>query len=199
MKTTVLFFLFLVGLPSSRGQEIGTKYSGTTKISGLGTLEFPPGEWLLEFRRPRPTPNPAHRPDYFGFRKISNVPERLGFRLYEPDTAMAQLVRYLDGIGEDLGEGAPREELGIPAGDGATYPMRLQPTISHITPTTDDIAYSFISIRPNQPLNWLCHTHLFSRHGWVFVAFHASPSVTNPDTVRDIAWAPDPPIPRAGK
>ncbi len=200
MKAAFLFSLLLVaGLALSRSQDIGTKYSGRVEVPGLGTVEFPAGEWFLEFRRSPPTPNPAHRPDYFGFRKVSDIPERLGFRRYDPATAPDQLAHCLDSIGEDLGEGAPREELGIPAAEGTYYSMRFEPPLSNIKPTTDDIAYSFITIRPNQPRNWLCHAHLFSRDGWAFVVFHASPSVTNPDTVRDITWIPNPPTPRATK
>jgi hypothetical protein len=198
VKSTFLIVLLFASLSLSRGQDIGAKYSGRADVPGLGTVEFPAGEWFLEFRRPPPTPNAAHRPDYFGFRKFADTPERLGFRRYDPATAPDQLVHCLDGIGEDLGEGAPKEELGIPAAQGEHYSMRLEPPLSYIKPTTDDIAYSFISIRPNRPLNWLCHTHLFSRDGWVFVVFHASPAVTNPDTVRDITWI-SPPTQRATK
>ena len=204
MKSTLLSFLFVVaGLSMSRGQDIGTKYSGRAEIPGLGIVVFPAGEWLLEFRRPPPIPNPAHRPDYFGFRKVSDTPERLGFRRYDPATAPHQLVHCIDGIGEDLAEGAPTEELRTPHAEGTSYPMRFEPPLSYIKPTTDDIAFSFINVRPDRPLNWLCHAHLFSRGGWAFVVFHASPSVTNPDTVRDITWIPQPPTkpstPRATK
>ena len=188
----------VAGIAIGRGQDIGTKYSGRAEVPGLGIIQFPAGEWFLEFRRPPPTPNPAHRPDYFGFRKVAETPERLGFRRYDPATAPDQLVHCLDGIGEDLGEGAPAEELKTPAVPGEIYTMRVVPPLSLIKPTTDDIAFSFIRIRDRLP-NWLCHAHLFSRDGWVFVVFHASPTVTNPDTVRDITWISRPPTPRTTK
>ena len=194
MKAAFLFlFIVVASVATSLGQDIGTKYSGRAEIPGLGTVEFPAGEWFLEFRRPPPTPNPAHRPDYFGFRKVSDTPERLGFRRYEPAIAPDQLVHCLDGIAEDLGEGAPSEELKTTAVGSTSYPMRFEPPLSYIKPTTDDIAYSFINIKPGRPLNWLCHAHLFTRDGWAFVVFHASPSVTNPDTVRDLTWISRPP------
>ena len=175
---------------TNQGQDIGTKYSGRTEVPSLGTVEFPAGEWYLELRRPPPNPNPAHRPDYFGFRKVGDTPERLGFRRYAPATAPDQLSHLLDGIGEELGEGVPYEELGAKPEFGTTYPLRFEPDLSRIKPTESDIAFSFINIKPNRPLNWLCHAHLFSKDGWAFVVFHASPSVTNPDTVRDITWIP---------
>ena len=92
----------VAGLAISRSQDIGTKYSGRAEVPGLGAITFPAGDWFLEFRRAPPTPNPAHRPDYFGFRKVSDTPERLGFRRYDPATAPDQLVHCLDGISEDL-------------------------------------------------------------------------------------------------
>jgi hypothetical protein len=189
MKSSVLIAALLITwLATSPGQEIGTKYSGSAEIPGLGVVDFPAGEWFLEFRHPPPTPNPARRPDYFGFRKVSPIPERLGFRCYDPITAPGQLVHCLDGIGEDLGEGAPSEALGsIPTG-GTIYPMRIEPSLSDIKADTKEIAYSFIHINSKRPLNWLCHTFLFSKEGWAFVIFHASPSVTNPDTVRELTW-----------
>ena len=182
----------------SQGQDIGTKYSGRAEVSGLGIIQFPAGEWFLEFRRLPPTPNPAHRPDYFGFRKVAGAPERLGFRRYDPATAPDQLVHCLDGITEELGEGLPFEERKAPAVPGESYPMRVVPPLSYIKPTTDDLAFSFIRVRDQAP-NWICHTHLFSRDGWVFMIFHASPTVTNPDTVRDITWISRSPTPRATK
>ena len=103
MKFTLLLCVFIVAsVATNQAQEIGTKYSGRAEIPGLGTIEFPTGEWFLEFRRPPPIPNPARRPDYFGFRKVSDTPERLGFRRYDPATAPEQLVHCIDGIAEDL-------------------------------------------------------------------------------------------------
>ncbi|MEO6751061.1 MAG: hypothetical protein ABIP85_04720 [Chthoniobacteraceae bacterium] len=193
MKTTFLSFLFVfAGLTISRGQDTGTKYSGRADVPGLGIVTFPAGDWFLEFRRPPPTPNPAGRPDYFGFRKVADTPERLGFRRYDPASAPDQLVHCLDGITEELGEGAPVEELKVPIPVGESFPMRVVPPLSFIKPTTGDIAFSFIRVRDHAP-NWLCHAHLFSRGGWAFVVFHASPSVTNPDTVRDVTWISRPP------
>ena len=194
----VFLFLLVTGIATSRSQDIGTKYSGRAEVPGLGIIQFPAGEWFLEFRRPSPTPNPANRPDYFGFRKVGDTPERLGFRRYNPAFAPIKLAHYLDGISEELGEGVPFEERKNPAVPGESYPMRVVPPLSYIKPTTDDIAYSFIRIREQFP-NWLCHAHLFSTAGSVFVIFHASPSVTNPDTVRDITWISPPSTPRTTK
>ena len=200
MKFTLLLCVFIVAsVATNQAQEIGTKYSGRAEIPGLGTIEFPTGEWFLEFRRPPPIPNPARRPDYFGFRKVSDTPERLGFRRYDPATAPEQLVHCIDGIAEDLGEGAPSEELPKHAAEGTSYPMLYDPPLSLIKPATADIAYSFINVRADRPLNWLCHAYLFSRRGWVFVIFHASPSVTNPATVQAITWISNPPTPRSTK
>lgn len=179
--------LFVVLTVAAHGQEIGVRYSGKAEVPGLGSVVFPDGEWFLEFRTPPANPNPARRADYFGFRKVADTPERLGFRRYDPTTAPAHLFHCLDGLAENLGEGAPSEMLGTTSGSSTNYPMRIVPPHSDLKPTTNDIAYSFINVKPGRRLNWLCHTHLYSRDGWVFVVFHASPSVTDPDTVRFIS------------
>jgi hypothetical protein len=191
MKLALLIFVCAIAtLATIHCQEIGTKYSGRAEIPGLGVVEFPAGEWFLEFRRSPPVPNPAHRPDYFGFRKVAELPERLGFRRYSAETAAEQLAHYLDGIGEDLGEGAPSEVLGVSAVSSTSYPMRFEPPIGQIKPDTTDIVYSFINVKPTRPLHWLCHAHLYTKQGEVFVIFHASPMVTDPETVREINWIP---------
>ena len=194
MKPLLLICLWLMsGTWVLMAQEIGTKYSGRAEVPGLGTVEFPAGEWFLEFRRPPPTPNPAHRPDYFGFRKVADIPERIGFQRYSPETAAERLWNYLDGLGERLGEGAPPEELGSTSNGGTIYPLRFEPSIGHLKPDTRHISYSFINIKEGRPLNWLVHTHLSSKNGWVFIVIHASPSVTNPDMARDLTWISRPP------
>jgi hypothetical protein len=189
MKQRLLVnLLVLATVMAAHSQEIGTRFAGRCEVAGLGTVGFPPGEWYLEFRRAPPNPNPAKRPDYFGFRKVSDPPERLGFRRYDPAIAPSVLYRLLDGIGESLGQGAPQEELGSQDGLGTTYPMRSVPETSRMKLTDTDIAYSFISTHPKRPLNWLCHAHLYSKDGWAFVVIHASPAVLDPDTVRGITW-----------
>jgi hypothetical protein len=192
MKTTLLVLCLLATVFTSHAQDVGTKYSGRSTVAGLGAVDFPPGEWFLEFRHEPPEPNPAHRPDYFGFRKVGDTPERLGFRRYTPATANPQLVRYLDGLNDGLTEGVPNEALPATAVGGMSYPMRFNPPLSAIDPATKEIAYSFINVKPGRPLNWLCHAYLYRRDGWVYVIFHASPSVTNPDTVQEIEWVSRP-------
>ena len=116
--------------------------------------------------------------------------ERLGFRRYEPAIAPGNLSHLLDGIAEDVGEGAPSEVLGVNYyGDSTGYPLRFAPEISRMKKTESDIACSFINIKPKRALNWLCHAHLYSREGWVYVVFHASPSVTDPETISFVTWA----------
>ena len=187
MKITILFCALAAAISTTgHAQNIGTKYSGRSDVPGLGTVVFPAGQWFLEFRKAPPNPNPAHRPDYFGFRKVGDTPERLGFRRYDPATAPSELIHLLDGIGEDLGQGAPYTELGTASEAGSIHPMRYQPDLARIKPSDADISFSFISIYPKPPSNWLCHAHIFSRSGWAFVVFHASTSVIDPETVEDV-------------
>ena len=189
MKRLLLSYLAFAGFVNSFGQEIGNKFSGKAEVPGLGLVEFPAGNWILEFRLTPPNPNPSHRPDYFGFKKTGDMPVRLGFRRYAPAIAPDNLSHLLDGIAEDLGEGAPSEVLGKGYYvDSTSNPLRFSPEISRMTKTETDISFSFINIKPSRTLNWLCHAHLYSREGWVYVVFHASPSVIDPETVSLVSW-----------
>ena len=78
MNTKLILFTFAsVSSVICFGQEIGSKYSQKEEVPGLDLVEFPAGEWHLEFRVAPPSPNPSHRPDYFGFRKTRDTLERV--------------------------------------------------------------------------------------------------------------------------
>lgn len=188
MKLIIVFCFLGAAIGAEvRGEEKVVRYSGNSNVPGLGTVLFPGGEWFLEFRRPPPNPNPAGRPDYFGFRKVGETPERLGFRRYDVDSAPVQLSHLMDGILETLGEGAPAEELGVRE-FGESNLLRMEPDASRLKPSDSDIWLSFINIRPSRPLNWLCHAHLYAKEGWVFAIVHASSAVLNPEIVATVSW-----------
>ena len=194
MKPLLLFCVCLVGsVWTLTAQEVGTKYSGRAEVPGLGTVEFPAGEWFLEFRRPPPTPNPQHRPDYFGFRKVAEVPERLAFQRYSPEIAAKHLSNYLDGLMESLGEGVLPEKPGYTGEEGVSYPLCFEPPHGKMVPGIRLITCSFINTKAGRPLNWLVHSRLSSKNGWAFIVSHASPSVTHPETVQDLTWISRPP------
>jgi len=188
MKPVLLLCLVaLAGGTVAVGQEIGTIYSGRSDVPELGTVEFPPGQWSLEFRVSPPVPNPTSRPDYFGFRKVGGTLERLGFRRYSPATAPDQLVHLCDGIMEQLGEGAPKDLVGS-AEVGEVVPLRFDPVLSRIKVDEKDISFSFIKVAQKHGPNWICFAHIYSSDGWAFVVFHASPSVLDPYTAQSVSW-----------
>jgi hypothetical protein len=188
MKTVLsLLFIVLLGAPAAFCQEIGKQeYTGRAEIADLGVVVFPPGKWQLEFRIPPPKPNPTCRPDYFGFRKVGEPVERLGFRRYSPEIAPQQLIGICDGLQESFGLGAPSELVLPKDAEPEVEMMRLLP--DNLAQVKNDISISFITRVPKAGQVWLCHAHVYSWDGWAYVVFHSSTAVLDPDIVRDLEW-----------
>ena len=183
MKRLLLSYLVFAGFVTSLGQEIGSKYSGKAEVPELGLVEFPAGEWFLEFQRVLPAQGKRFRPDYFVFRLKGAALERLTFFRYPPKGAPL-LSGMLDGVIE-MADGVPLEETSEDAPEGLIHPLRLEPGDPKRTDSV--ITYSFIMERPSPTPNWLCHTRLFNSDGWTFVIAHASQSVIIPATVHDVS------------
>ena len=183
VRTTALLILLLsLAFSDSRAESPTIKYTGKSTVEGLGTVVFPAGEWLLEFRRVEPD-SADLKPIYFVFKKLGAQLERLTFLRYSEASAPIWL---LDTTGETMGDGIPFDQKQYrPPADGDTvYPMRIDPQPMKSTDTR--IVYSFIHVHAAPKPSWLCHTILFSRENAVFIIAHASTSVTNPETVEDV-------------
>ena len=184
MKSAVLSALYLlIGLFSLRAESPPLKYSGEANVEGLGTIAFPAGEWLLEFRRVQPVGAAAYLRDYFTFKKVDGDFERLTFYRYRPECP-TPLDHMLDGLTEERGDGVPVEEW-------LQKTKTCEDTVS-MRPVHDGsskekyIRFTFFVVQKLPLRSWLCHSYLFTHQVFSFVITHSSQFVTNPITVADV-------------
>jgi hypothetical protein len=186
MKLALRFLLAIVILVRLHAAPEPARYSGKTAIAGLGTISFPGGEWVLEFRNAqRAAENFNHR-DYFVFKRVGNELARLTFIRYSSQHS-PPLYHMLDGTREEFRIGIPSEEMPVGSTGWAPFVMRLVPP--NPKSTEDRIEYSFIHT-PTAPTppgqTWLCNTLLFKSKGSAFVIVYAAPTVSSPELVQDV-------------
>lgn len=159
-------------------------YQGTTQIAGLGTVAFPPGEWLLEFRRIEPSTSNYQLPDYHVFKRKGDRLERLTILRYLQTDTPRQLALMLDTVGETLGDGVPWPDKKEKNPVGEMFPLRTDPAEPKLTER--HLGYSFIHSLPQPAASWICHTHLFLQDNAVIIIAHASTSVITPEVVSKV-------------
>jgi hypothetical protein len=144
-------------------------------------VAFPPGEWLIEFRRTPPQSQPR---DYFVFKRVSPPVHRLAVLRYSSVRAAPALYMYLDGLHETMGDGVPMEER-WPKEDEVygVFPMRQEP---QDVGKVSDIDFSFVA-QGKSGTSWLTHTHLWRRYdNWTFIFVYASTEVTSPEVLDEV-------------
>jgi hypothetical protein len=183
MKSAILSALYvLIAISPLRAESPPAKYKRTANVEDLGTIAFPTGEWILEFRRVQPPGADVKLRDYFTFKRVNGDLERMTIFRYKPGYPWP-LVNMLDGIGETMGNGIPPEEEPHKAGQ-EIHPLMLEPRV----PNSKDkyLNFTFISVQEPPSRCWLCHAYLFLREGYAFVLTHSSQSVINPNTIDDV-------------
>ena len=163
---------------------VGGTHQGRITIAGIGEVQLPPGQWILE--RAVVPDESSHTPEVFVFKKVGDRLERVTFQRFGPHIARP-IEAYFDSIGDSMSNGVPIHLLDFESDHDTAHIMRGIIKLEATREKTISLKSSYIYTSERKDhFPWMSHAFVRDCGGWVLVCVHASPYVISPETIENV-------------